>query len=818
MSTQALADQVHDDGLEAEIEAAIQTTVSRIAPTWPLDRMIAVNPYWGHRDLSFMQTATQLARLAGSPMALDASDYRDAWQAGDIDADALAQARDELAPGESVEALLDALETPAAPLTPAPLLSDTLDKHRDLQSEPAWCDTITHQISQFCAAYFDHHQSQWRPSQSAPLYPQWRNSVGTDHGIAMLMKAPQLSARASQLATQPREQIRQAIRQLGIPREDICHYLQAVLARISGWAAWCAYRNWEAQLAGEEDDTLVHLLAIRLSWECLIDGGSRAPDAPWTQWQGAWSAHLRQVDTVPATLIWQRAQEIHYQRSLIRNLTAHHGNTDPALPQVQAAFCIDVRSEVFRRHLEAQSPHIHTLGFAGFFGLPIRYEPLGTDLQRPQLPGLLSPAMTVTDTSGSDSRDQAITRKRQSHLRNHHSWSRFKAMPLSGFVLVESLGLGYLFKLIKQTLPSQAPLVAETRNGLSSKDADALSPRLDSATAGDTQQQAELACRILTGMGLTSGFAPLVLLLGHGSQTRNNPHQAALDCGACCGQSGDVNARTLANLLNDPAVRERMQDAGIAIPDSTHFLAGLHNTLTEEVTLFDLARLPESHRDALASIQQHLRRAQSGASAEKATRLGLAHLQDKPDALSRALRHRANDWSQTRPEWALANNAAMMIAPRSRTRGLDLQGRSFLHDYDYRSDPDGERLEQIMTAPMVVANWINMQYFASTVDNLRFGSGNKTLHNVVGGKLGVFEGNGGDLRIGLPIQSVHDGEHWQHTPVRLSVFIEAPREMIAQVIEKHEVVRQLVNHQWLYLFRVQGEQVEQYQQNRWIAW
>lgn len=175
---------------------------------------------------------------------------------------------------------------------------------------------------------------------------------------------------------------------------------------------------------------------------------------------------------------------------------------------MQAAFCIDVRSEVFRRHLEAQSPHIHTLGFAGFFGLPIRYEPLGTDLQRPQLPGLLSPAMTVTDTSGSDSRDQAITRKRQSHLRNHHSWSRFKAMPLSGFVLVESLGLGYLFKLIKQTLPSQAPLVAETRNGLSSKDADALSPRLDSATAGDTQQQAELACRILTGMGLTYGFAP----------------------------------------------------------------------------------------------------------------------------------------------------------------------------------------------------------------------------------------------------------------------------------------------------------------------
>ena len=59
-----------------------------------------------------------------------------------------------------------------------------------------------------------------------------------------------------------------------------------------------------------------------------------------------------------------------------------------------------------------------------------------------------------------------------------------------------------------------------------------------------------------------------------------------------------------------------------------------------------------------------------------------------------------------------------------------------------------------MTAPMIVAHWINMQYFASTVDNDHFGSGNKTIHNVVG-RFGILSGNGGDLMTGLPWQSLH---------------------------------------------------------------
>jgi uncharacterized protein len=79
------------------------------------------------------------------------------------------------------------------------------------------------------------------------------------------------------------------------------------------------------------------------------------------------------------------------------------------------------------------------------------------------------------------------------------------------------------------------------------------------------------------------------------------------------------------------------------------------------------------------------------------------------------------------------------------------------------------------------------------------------LHNVVGGNVGVFEGNAGDLRIGLPLQSLHDGTHWRHTPLRLSVFIQAPQEPIDRIVQTHTTVRHLLDHGWLHLFRLDDD-------------
>jgi uncharacterized protein YbcC (UPF0753/DUF2309 family) len=121
-----------------------------------------------------------------------------------------------------------------------------------------------------------------------------------------------------------------------------------------------------------------------------------------------------------------------------------------------------------------------------------------------------------------------------------------------------------------------------------------------------------------------------------------------------------------------------------------------------------------------------------------------------------------------------------------------------LHSYEWQKDQGFSILELIMTAPMVVTSWINLQYYGSTVDNKNFGSGNKTLHNVTAG-VGVLEGYSGDLRVGLPMQSIHDGVQFQHEPLRLSVIIEAPMEAMNTILEKHGGVKDLCDNGWIYL-------------------
>jgi len=255
-------------------------------------------------------------------------------------------------------------------------------------------------------------------------------------------------------------------------------------------------------------------------------------------------------------------------------------------------------------------------------------------------------------------------------------------------------------------------------------------------------------------------------------------------------------------VLNDPAVRAGLRSRGIDVADSTQFIAGLHNTTTDELVLYDTDLLPASHADDATALRGWRDDAGVRALAERATSLGLADRANDPSALRQAVSERTRDWAQVRPEWGLVDCASFIVAPRSRSRHLRLDGRSFLHDDAWPLDPDFKVLELIMTAPMVVTNWINLQYHASSVDHRRYGSGNKVLHNVVGGNVGVFEGNGGDLRIGLPLQSVHDGERLRHTPLRLSVFIQAPQQSIDDIIVRHATVCHLLHHEWLHLFRL----------------
>jgi uncharacterized protein YbcC (UPF0753/DUF2309 family) len=414
---------------------------------------------------------------------------------------------------------------------------------------------------------------------------------------------------------------------------------------------------------------------------------------------------------------------------------------------------------------------------------------------------LLAPSVAIVETAAGEAQTRALGAKRRGRLRFLGRLRAFGRMPASAFGFVESAGLGYAAKLIGRSL-FMRPAASPDRWGLRGAEYGQVRPRLAIPGADTIESRAALAEKILRAMSFGGRFARLVLLVGHGSSSANNAHAASLDCGACCGQTGAANARALAALLNEPAVRSALARRGIVVPQTTRFLAALHDTTTDDVELFDADDATPTHAEDLDRVRIALRAAGQRARAERAPALGLAHLVEQPGALHRAVRRRAGNWAETRPEWGLAGNAAFIAAPRGRTRGVDLGGRVFLHEYDWRLDADGSVLELIMTAPMVVAHWINMQYNASVTDNVRYGSGNKLLHNVVGGRIGVFEGNGGDLRIGLPLQSVHDGKEWRHTPQRLSVYIEAPRGRVEAVVAKHPVVRQLVGNRWIFLFAI----------------
>ena len=819
------------DLLHSQVDRACQQACQAIAPTWPLDRAIAVNPHWSRIGMPIRQVAARMAVLGDIQVFPPRALQQQAWREGRItEADlkqALRQVPAATPAGWTVARCVEALAQPRH-TERLPLLIDVLDRDPRRHTRLSWRQAITHQVSQTCAAYFDRHQADWQPVRGQGLYAFWRDTLQHDHGIGMLMGLPRIGRALDALPASAADAERWAMQRLGLTPSVWADYLESVLLSVNGWASWCAYLGWQARLAGGEDPHLRELLAIRLAWgavllECTDDSDARQA---FVALQRAWADAPERLRAAEHALlvdeVWQLALDLGHQRVLAKRLsTAVPSRAEPI--EVQAAFCIDVRSEPLRRALEAAWPAVQTLGFAGFFGLPVAYTPMATSARRPQLPGLLAPAMEVRDVIAQAPGERApagpaqqadAERARIERLALADRWLSAGRWPGAAFSFVEAAGLGYLGQVGQWLLPGKQARARDDLAGLPARYRPVCRPRL---TGLDTATHVDLAARVMHALGLERDFAPLVLLVGHGSQSANNAHAAALDCGACCGQTGEVNARSLAQLLNEPEVRQGLRARGIEVRVTTVFMAALHNTTTDEIEGFDLDLLTRAARANWRKLREAFAQAGDQVRRERAPHLSLDPRAPHTRLLDQ-LRRRANDGAETRPEWGLAGNAAFLIAPRHRSRGVVLEGRAFLHDYDASQDPDGSVLELLMTAPMLVTHWINWQYHASTCDPERLGSGNKVLHNVVGGHIGVFEGNGGDLRIGLSRQSLHDGQRWVHEPVRLTVVIDAPQAAIDAVLARHAVVRQLVDHGWLHLWRFGDDGgFWRVQQGRWQA-
>ncbi|WP_347331451.1 YbcC family protein [Marinimicrobium locisalis] len=795
-------------------ERALDRACASVAPTWPLDRLIAVNPFWTMRGEHFGTVSARLSALAYVRCLMPPSHYLERWQQGQITEQHLKKAAEQLGYRGSYRNLLDVVRE-LSRLPHWHNISDLVDARRDRQHKMAWRDEITHQISQFCAAYFQEdgplNPKRLSTAPSKSLYQHWLAVTKMDRGISILMDEPGLDQYFGTLPPTEAELFQAATAELDTDAAQLGDYSQALLLDINGWAAWVAYEDWQRSLSEPDraatTTAMRSLLAIRLAWELVLWRYIQAEQP--SQAERLSTLWRRELAELPALVerhrraqqplwVWQGASELAYQQPLHQALSESVRAAPPATTAaLQAVFCIDVRSEPLRRALEHQNPAIQTLGFAGFFGLPLSYRPSGSSLEQPHLPGLLAPQITLKGDSPPGAQRSAKTLNWRARLQE---WSQSATATFSA---VEAGGLLYAGKLLRRSLAPKAKRAPQAMESLTWQ-------WRDSGTALSLADKVQLAHTALTAMGLTRDFAPHVLLVGHGSHSANNPHAAGLECGACGGQSGEVSVRALARLLNDPDLRTELAEAGIEIPAQSRFVPALHHTITDRIEVLE-------NRDSLPqTTRQWLEEAGEQARQERAKAQGLA---PEGERLLDTLARREADWAQTRPEWGLANNASFIAAPRSVTAPIDLKGRSFLHDYDWRTDQDFSRLELIMTAPMVVAHWINMQYNSSTADNRKFGSGNKVLHNVVGGHLGVFEGNGGDLRIGLPKQSLHNGERWMHEPLRLSVYLAAPAEAIESIIQRHESLRMLVDNGWLYLFQLDdvSGQIQAYAQGRWAA-
>ena len=656
---------------------------------------------------------------------------------------------------------------------------------------------------------------------------------------------------------------------------------------------------------------------------------------------------LTWIDDFPESkrgAVWLKAFETGYQEELIAKLRSNLGELEDAFPeqgraretgaqaqrdnvpqteearnrapvtvrpQAQAIFCIDVRSESLRRHLEALGDY-ETFGFAGFFNAAIRYQALGSHHETDQFPVILKAKNLVREIPRTY-QGQLLLKHRartQSIDAAHSLLHDLKENVATPYVMVESVGWFYSLPMIGKTIftsfyatasawfkrtflhPVATTLTVDklSRNEVEemlAAEQRAIARRALQETFGDRQlnlslerldflrrraleqdvgqpspearsyalsaeeetafveelrttyginqhsafaraeritrtgftpaEQALMVETALRVMGLTRNFARLVLFCAHGSTSENNPFEAALDCGACGGNPGNPNARVLALVANKHGVREELAKNGIAVPQDTYFIAGQHDTTTDDIELFDLEDLPPTHRKDLLQLIGGLEEAGRRNRQERCARFPEIGKVLPPARAAREVHRRSGDWSQVRPEWGLSRNAAFIIGRRKLTRAVDLDARVFLHSYDYGTDPAGRFLEIVMTGPQVVGQWINMEHYFSTVDQEIYGSGSKIYHNVVG-RLGIMAGPQSDLRTGLAWQTVMDGPRPYHEPMRLLTVIEAPRERINQIIRRHRHLQNLYDKEWVHLIAMEPEEKLFYRYTSQLGW
>jgi uncharacterized protein YbcC (UPF0753/DUF2309 family) len=776
---------VAEPGAALDLGPAIEAALAVLPPAPPLTELAAVNPLAGLDHLPFGDAAREAARLFGADAYLPLAAYRQAWHEGRITRRDLLEALAATGrPAADLEGLVADLDAAA----------DDHGPSRSPMTPAEWSDA---QAGTAVRAEIDRRAGQWvglalgltAATAQAPvlrhgLYAAWWSAAVRDRSLPR-----QARQRLQLLKGEPMVALQEALVRLGVAPGQSAEVVLGEVTAQPGWAARLAWEAGHGRYPRTPAQAITELVALRLglTMALLPAGGSPRPVTAATP------------PTTDPRPIWQEALEAGPRRELLAALPAPPGGPEPRdgrapAPAAQIACCIDVRSEALRRHLEAIGDY-ETLGVAGFFGLPMAWRRLDGEAADASCPLVVSPAIEVGEAPRSAEAGTVVRARRGRTSGASGAGRRAAKGVASPYLFAEAAG--WVAGPVAAARTFAPALAGRSLARWGSTLADDLAVDLPSLSV---DERAELAAGVLQAIGLTRRFAPLVVLCGHGSTTAANPYEAALRCGACGGRDGTDNARTLVALLSDAEVRVALAGRGIAIPEGTTFVAARHDTTTDEVAL--VGAVPD-----VPGVEQLAADLAAAGDAVAAERSGA--LPGAAAGSTRAARRRAWDWAEPTPEWGLAGNMAFVIADRSLTRSLTLGRRAFLHSYDRAADTDGSILAGILAGPALVTQWINAAYHFSVTAPEAFGSGSKALHNPVG-VAGVLSGPGGDLRLGLPVQSVA-AEGLVHEPLRPMCVIDAPPVRVTAALEGAPRTRTLVANGWMAL-------VARDDDGRWVRW
>jgi uncharacterized protein YbcC (UPF0753/DUF2309 family) len=526
----------------------------------------------------------------------------------------------------------------------------------------------------------------------------------------------------------------------------------------------------------------------------------------------AWRAELVACDGLERRRLLHLAYEHRHERRILVPLARHLSHSPPPSPgtgrlAAQVIFCIDEREESLRRALEETDPDIETSGAAGFFGCAIDYAGIDDACSAALCPVVVKPAHEVRevpldDHAGVHARRRSLRRAWAALARNSYVSSRsllrgwfstaclgfLSVFPLT-FRVLRPLGYARLMNRLNDLfLPQPLTELSFMRDDASGQEATA------GLMAGfSTAEKADRVASVLGPAGLHQGHARIVAILGHGSTSLNNPFGSAYECGACGGRRGGPNARLFAAMANRPAVRTALRERGISIPEDTWFVGGYHDTCSDAVQWFDVAALPEGHRADFQRLCHSLDRARTLSAHERTRRFEAADPDAEPEEALHHVEERSEHLGEPRPEYGHCTNAVCLVGRREKSRGLFFDRRAFLVSYDAVRDPRDEALARVLGAVIPVCGGISLEYYFSTVDNEGYGCGTKLPHNI-SGLVGVMNGYQGDLRTGLPLQTVEI-----HEPMRILFVVETTPERLMKVVRANRELTEFVDNRWIRL-------------------